>query len=123
MNKFLADIPIGPGGGFRGLGPLGLEGKSAEEAPTIFNKVISSTVGIMTVIAVIWFVVQFVSGAVSIISSGGDKAKLQEARNRMTTGVMGLAITVMAIFIIQILGQFIGIDLLKGAFFVKDLAP
>lgn len=119
----LADIKIAPGEGLRGLGPLGLEGTGAGASIAIFNNVISSIVGIMTIIAAIWFIVQFISGAVSIISSGGDKAKLQEARNRITSGVIGIVITVAAIFIIQVLSQLIGVDLLKGAFFVPSLAP
>lgn len=111
MNK-LADIQLGPEGGFTGFGPLGLEG--GESAPVIFTKFISSTIGLMTIIAIIWFVILMIMGAIGIISSGGDKASLESARKRITTGVIGFVVVVAAIFIVQLIGRLIGMpDLLN----------
>ena len=70
MNK-LADIQLGPEGGFTGFGPLGLEG--GESAPVIFTKFISSTIGLMTIIAIIWFVILMIMGAIGIISSNYNR--------------------------------------------------
>jgi hypothetical protein len=109
--KKLADIQLGPEGGFTGFGPLGLEG--GESAPAVFTKFLSSTIGLMTIIAIIWFVFLMIMGAIGIISSGGDKASLESARKRITTGIIGFVVVVAAIFIVQLIGRFIGIpDLL-----------
>ena len=97
----------------RGIGPLGLEDLSASQAPSIFNKFISGIIGLMTIIAIIWFVILMIMGAIGIISSGGDKASLETARKRITTGIIGFIMVVAAIFVVQLIGRLIGIpDLL-----------
>jgi len=106
MNK-LADIQLGPDGGFKGFGPLGLEG--GENAPAVFTKFLSSTIGLMTIIAIIWFVLIMIMGAIGIISSGGDKASLESARKRITTGIIGFVVVIAALFIVQLIGRLIGI--------------
>ena len=94
-------------GGLRGFGPLGLE--QGQDAPTIFTKFISSTIGLMTIIAIIWFAFVLITGAIGIISSGGDKASLETARKKITTGIVGLVVVIAAIFIIDLIGRLIGL--------------
>jgi hypothetical protein len=106
MNN-LADIKLAPVGGFKGFGPLGLEG--GESAPAVFTKFISSTVGLLTIIAIIWFVILMIMGAIGIMSSGGDKASLETAKKRITTGIIGFVIVIAAIFIVQVIGRLLGI--------------
>ena len=106
MNK-LADIELAPKDGFRGFGPLGLE--EGQSAPEVFTQFISGTIGLMTIIAIIWFVILMIMGAIGIISSGGDKASLESARKRITTGIIGFVVVIAAIFIVQLIGQIIGI--------------
>ena len=106
MNK-LADIQLAPDGGFKGFGPLGLEG--GESAPEVFTKFLSSAIGLITIIAIIWFVILMIMGAIGIMGSGGDKAALETARKRITTGVIGLVVVVAALFIVQLIGRLIGI--------------
>ncbi len=119
MNK-LADIPIG---NLRGIGPLGLEGESGAAGVPMFNRIISMIVGIMTIIAFVWFIFQVIIGAIGIVTSGGDKAKLAEARSKITSGIIGLVIVVSAIFLIDLIGYLIGIDIMRGAWFVPSIAP
>ena len=106
MNK-LADIELAPKDGFRGFGPLGLD--EGQSAPEVFTNFISSAIGLMTIIAIIWFVLLMIIGAIGIISSGGDKTALESARKRITTGVIGFVVVVAAIFIVQLIGKIIGI--------------
>lgn len=107
--------------GLEGIGPLGLEGGSAADSVTTFNKVISTTIGIMTVIGVIWFLVMFIGGAIAIIGSGGDKGKLEQARSRMFTAVIGLVVLVAALFLVDILGKLIGLDILGSILKVPQI--
>ena len=126
MNN-LAQIDIGPPGGFRGKGPLGLEGVlelfTGSTALLTFNRVIASTVGIITIIAIIWFIIQFFIGAIGILTSGGDKTKLGEAKAKITTGLIGLVIIIAGVFIIDLIGSLIGLDILQGAFLLLDIVP
>jgi hypothetical protein len=111
MTNLLAQpsIPIAPPGGFTGFGKLGNVG-SQEEALSTFSKFISSTIGIMTIIAIIWFVFIFITGAIAWMGAGGDKNALETAKKRITTGIIGLAITIIAVFIISLIGRLLGIE-------------
>lgn len=109
-----APIPLGTIGG-SGLGPFGNVNYSAGQAGGISALVsvtgaISSIIGLMTIAAVIWFVFQFILGGFGWITSGGDKAKLQEAHQRITNAFIGLLIVVAGWSILALVGIFLGID-------------
>lgn len=114
MMKLAAGEPINlfEGEGLRGFGPLGLEGKGIGDAPTLFASFISSAIGLMTIIAIIWFVFIFMLGAIGIITSGGDKNSNESARKKITSGVIGLVVTIFGILIVRFIGKLFGLDLL-----------
>lgn len=110
MKNQIAQIKLSPEGGFRGFGRLGLEDGDASAAGSIFNQVISTAIGVMTVVAFVWFTFQFMLGAIGILTSGGDKGKLETARNKISTSIIGLIVVIAAIFIIQLVGDILGIE-------------
>lgn len=101
--KYLADIQLGP---FSGFGPLG---NPTGSGINIFSKFISSLIGLMTIVAILWFIFVFFTGVIGIIGAGGDKASLESARKRITSGIIGLVVVIAAIFIIDLIGGLIGI--------------
>jgi hypothetical protein len=110
----LLQIPLYPSpstvqGKIEGQGPLGLDGVPAITGGVVFSRVISSTIGLLTVIAFIWFFVTLLIGALGIINSGGDKAKIAEARGRITTGLIGVVVVISAVFIIRFVAELMGI--------------
>lgn len=104
--KLLTDITIAPNGGFKGVGPLG---EPTGNGVTGLSSVISMGVGLMTIVAIIWFVFTFLIGAIGIISSGGDKQALESARKKITTGAVGLVVVILALVIVNLIGTIIGI--------------
>jgi len=108
MKNYIADIPIAPQGGFKGFGPLGEIG-SEGEGISVFSKFISSAIGLMTIIAIIWFIFTFFIGAIGIITAGGDKQALESARKKIVNGVIGFVVTIAAIFVIRLIGALLGI--------------
>lgn len=102
--KELAQLNFGPLSGF---GPLGNPG---ENAIGTFANFISSAIGLMTIIAIIWFVFTFILGAIGIITAGGDKAAIESSRKKIVNGVIGLVVTIIAIFIIRLIGFLLGIS-------------
>lgn len=106
MMKLLADINLAPSGGFTGFGPLG---NPTGSGVSTFAKFISSVIGLMTIIAIIWFVFTFITGAIGMIGAGGDKAAVESAKKRITTGLIGLVVVIAAIFIFDLLGKLVGI--------------
>jgi len=111
MTNLIAQssIPLAPSGGFKGFGPLGNVASSTEAIKT-FTKFISSTIGIMTIIAIIWFIFILITGAIAWMSAGGDKNALEAAKKKITTGIIGLVVVIVAIFIIDLVGKLIGIS-------------
>lgn len=75
--------------------------------------IISSAVGLMTVIAGIYFLFVILSGAIAIISSGGDKGAYEEGRKRITAGAIGFTVAIAAIFIFGLIGIILGVDFMN----------
>jgi uncharacterized membrane protein len=111
-NLIAADIPIGPTNGFTGIGngALANPNSGAGGAVGVFSGFISGVIGVMTIVAVIWTVFNIITGAIGIISSGGDKQALESARKKITTGIIGLVIVLVALLIIEVLGYFLGLN-------------
>jgi hypothetical protein len=97
----------------QGLGKLGFETTMISQGPTLFSSILSTAIGLMTMIAAIWFMFVFLTGAISIISSGGEKGAYENAQKKIRTGLTGLIVTVAAIFLVDFIGWIIGIDLLN----------
>ena len=107
-NLLAAPIEIAPPDGFKGLG----EGPLANPEGTgvaAFSKFLSSAIGLMTIIAVIWFIFSFLIGAIGIITAGGDKAALEGARKKIINAIIGLIVTIAAVFVISLIGTLLGI--------------
>jgi len=115
LKIFLADNGKNLGT-LQGLGPLGFEGVkdiTKEGAFKLFNDTISIIIGLLTIIAGIWFLFQVIIAGFQWLSSSGDKASIENARNKLTHSVIGLVIVVMAFAIISIIGNLLGIEFLK----------
>ncbi len=118
MRQLALAIQFGPGGNY--TGPA--QGIFATDDPaTNFEKLISTVVGVMTVVAGIWFIFVFFIGAIGWITAGGDKGAVETARKRITSGITGLAIVVIAIFLISLVGQILGFDILNLSGFIDQL--
>lgn len=110
MATLLAQNSTNIGVPFRGIGPLGLENDIAGfGAKFIFANFLSATIGIITLVGFIWFIVIFFTGAIGIIASGGDKAKFAEARTKLTTGLIGLIVLIAGVFLVQLVGDLLGL--------------
>lgn len=105
--KELAQIDFGT---FKGFGPLGTPQGTGID---IFSTIISSAIGVMTIVAFIWFVFQFIIGAIGIMTAGGDKQKLEGSRTKIVNGIIGLVVVIMAIAIISLIGFLFNIPFLN----------
>lgn len=73
---------------------------------------ISKGVGIIFIIGTVGFFFMLVSGAVSWILSGGDKAHVESAKGRITNAFLGLILLFASIAIVKLIEFFFGIDIL-----------
>jgi len=99
-------------GWFEGLGKIG-NTSSPYSTLALFETVLSGIIGVLTLVAGIWFIFLFLTGSLEWLSSGGDKNRLASAQAKLTHGVIGLAIVVAAIFIISLIGTLLGVEFLK----------
>lgn len=71
--------------------------KATGDGTTQAEKIISNIIGILTVFAVIWFVIQIMLAGYAFLSTEGDEKKMEMARKRLTEGVLGLTLVVVAL--------------------------
>jgi hypothetical protein len=101
--------PLGTIGG-EGLGPMGNLGVTlgpadGAKALTSVTNVVSSIIGLLTVIAGIWFIFMFLIGGYTWMTSMGD-------RDRIVNAIIGLVIVVAGWGVLALVGQFFGWDIL-----------
>ncbi|MFC1727725.1 hypothetical protein ACFL0Y_04340 [Patescibacteria group bacterium] len=121
-NKLLAQVPHPLGRTFEGLGPLGTADLlSRTTTVSFFNKIVSTAIGVMTVIAGLWFVFQFILGGFNFLTAGGDKSKTQEAQKKITNAAIGIFIVVAAMFIVDLIGRVLGLEILSPGSFILSI--
>lgn len=94
-----------------------------DEAGLNLENIVSTIVGFLIILAGLWFFIIFITGGLSYISAGGESGKIEEARKKMTNGVIGVIIVVAAYSVIFIVGKVLGLDILNPAKIIKDLGP
>lgn len=107
MKIFAQETPLGQ---IKGLGPFGETdfGSGGTLAMQKFTGAISAIIGFLTVVAAIWFFIQFILGGFSWITAGGDKTKLTQARDKLSNAFIGLVVVVAGWAIVALAGQFFG---------------
>src|SRR5688572_1631389 len=108
--KLISQIEVAPDGGFTGFGPLGTP---TGDGVSTFSKFISSAIGLMTIVGIVWFIFIFVTGAIGIMSAGSDKGALESNRKKIVTGIMGLVFVIISLFVVKLIGYLLGIDILN----------
>ena len=73
--------------------------------------VISSVVTILLIAAALIALFFLIFGGIRWITSGGDKSKVESARNTIIAAIIGLIIALLAFFIITIVLGFFGLSL------------
>lgn len=76
------------------------------------NAIINWGITALLIGAVILALFFFIWGGIQWITSGGDKTKVQNARNRMIYSIIGLLIAFLSFFIVNLIGNIFGADIL-----------
>lgn len=87
-----------------------LIGKTEDDVPTLFGKLLSGMLGFLLIGATIWFLAQLILAGINWMSSGGDKSKLEEARTRITNALLGIFIVFGAWVVYLLILNFFGIS-------------
>jgi len=111
-----------PLGGLSGIGNIGLEGGNPAAAENLLATIISNLIGLLTVAAGIWFLIQIILAGFNFINAQGDPQKSEKARSQITQGVLGLAIVVGAVFLVSLIGELLGLNFLNIAEQINNLS-
>jgi hypothetical protein len=87
---------------------LSLEGFNVN---TSLGSLVSQIVGLLLIIAALAAFIYLVWGGIRWIFAGGDKGKLEEARDQITGAIIGLAIVASSWAIFLLLDYFFGLNL------------
>lgn len=80
----------------------------ANDGVVELDKIISNAIGILTLVAFIYFVIQVILAGYAFISGQGDEKKVASARKRLTDGVLGITIVVLAFGTTALLAKIMG---------------
>lgn len=102
VHKIFANYTIDPG---PFINP-NLKGKSTLTTENL----LSTVVGVLTLVAFIYFAIQLILAGYAFMSAEGDKNKLDAARNKLTNGILGITIIVVALGLASLIAHIIGLD-------------
>lgn len=102
MNKLLAQAS------------LNIQQPSKQIRITDMGQLISALVGTMLIVAALLAFLYLILGGIKWITSGGDKAGMEEARNKITHAIVGLIIVGAAWAIMTLVQNFLGVTIIGG---------
>jgi len=112
-----ADTPLGK---VTGVGPWQI---IPTDLGYSFSQLASTILGFLTALGGLASFLYLVMGALSWITSGGDKAGMEKARGQITNAMIGLVIIVAAWSIVFLIGGVLGIDIVNPQNLIKKLDP
>lgn len=103
----------------------GIAVSSGADATTAFEKYAGQLVGMLTIVAVLYFIAQIIFAGYAFIASQGDEKTMEATRKRLTEAVLGLVVVVIAIGLGSLIALLLGIPnvLDIGAMFTKMKLP
>jgi hypothetical protein len=76
------------------------------------EKIIQNSLTIFITVGIVFAMFMLLWGGITWITSQGDKAKIQAARNRLIFAIVGLIIILLSFLIIKTVGNLFGVNLL-----------
>lgn len=99
------------------LSPLVGRGKGIE----IINLILGNILSVIFVLGVVLAFFFIVIGGVQWITAGDDKVKMEAARGRIASALIGLVVLLAVFAIMKLIGAFFGIEQLNKLLF--DISP
>lgn len=94
------------------------------DSTTQLEKIISGVIGVLTIVAFIYFAIQIILAGYSFVSSQGEASKLEAARNRLTNGILGIVVVVIAFGLTAFLANLLGIkNVFNLSGFINSIKP
>lgn len=122
VKNFLAAIIPNGGGESKGIYNPALNALVGRgEGVDILNLFLGNIIALLLIVGVIVAFIFIIIGAIQWMTAGNDKAKMESARGKVVSAVVGLVILFAVFAIMKLIGAFFGIEQLKNLFF--DISP
>jgi hypothetical protein len=86
-----------------------IDAASNYNIPDVINKGLAYAILFAGILSVIFIII----GGFSFILSGGSEDKIKQAVGTIRYAIIGLVITILSVVIVQAVGQFIGLNVVK----------
>jgi len=118
-------ILLGSIGGTDGFGPWGdlFKYNDIPPAASIFVQILSNLLGIMTIVAGLWFLINLITGAYGFLSAGGNQENMTKASQRIGNSLIGLVVVIAAYALTSLLGTLLHFDILNPQTLIPLLKP
>ncbi len=116
------DVPLGtfkPPGAFA----PNLSNPTSASSVNSLSLFLSTFIGFLTTLAGLMFLMYFIIAALGWITSGGEKGKVESAKQQMTNAAIGLIIVITAYSIVGIVGGVLGVNILNPVKVIQTLIP
>jgi len=111
MSLLLAQITLDIASEAQKQGLLGADRALTDDGG--FGVWFSNILSVVMVLGALACLGLIIMGALQWITSGGDKSKAEEARNKITTAIIGLIVLAATIAIFNLVASFLGITVIK----------
>ncbi|MCW1949286.1 MAG: hypothetical protein KIH89_002450 [Candidatus Shapirobacteria bacterium] len=98
---------------------IGFQPTSQAGSVSQLEDIISGIIGFITIVAAIFFVFQIIFAGYGFLSAQGDEKKIETSRKKITDGILGLTIVVVAFGLTAFISSMLGLNniLNLGTFF------
>lgn len=104
-------IPLGKP--ISGIGKFQDTTELTNNPSSILHQFISTIITSLSVIASLAFAIYFILGGLKWITAGDKEQSIKEAKDQMVHSALGLIVVVIAYFVIGLIGNILGIDILS----------
>lgn len=111
LTHYCVTNPLPTGGQIKN--PVLIAPVGAGQGEDIFAKILAVIITLFFIVGSLATLIYFLMGALSWITSGGEKQGLETAKNRLTAALVGIIVLASTFAVLQILGSVLGIDFFK----------
>ena len=88
-------------------------GQDPESVVNLLGKGVNTIITFLFIGAFLFFFIMLIWGGINFIFSGDDKEKTAQAKGKLTSAVIGVAVVLLAFALVNLIGYIFGVNLLK----------
>lgn len=78
-------------------------------ATTQLEKYLTTIIGVLTIVGVLWFIFQVIIAGYAFISSSGDPKKMEKAQQQLMQSILGVVVVVASTIIVGLILKILGL--------------